>query len=236
MKRVRYTTLEDGRRAAQIDELPSGRLQFRPTSEGAAHMDGEMGRMPAAERFEPDMEAYVEAALRAATEPGEAAGALDFEALEEEFEATGRLSEESYALLESAGIPRWIVQRYIAGQMAAGEKLMTELHDIAGGEKRFQAAHAWAGAALPQEQRQAYAEALTAGPEQAKFAVQGVCAAYERAMGGAPRLTRGEAMAGGEGAFASAAEVAEAIRDPRYKKDPAYRAKIAARLARSKVF
>ncbi|MEM9725122.1 MAG: hypothetical protein AAF909_06650 [Pseudomonadota bacterium] len=52
----------------------------------------------------------------------------------------------------------------------------------------------------------------------------------------ARQLTRGEPAPGPEGVFPWAQDVSAAIRDPRHKKDPAYRAQVAARLAKSSIF
>lgn len=229
MQRIRFTS-EPGAGAVRVEDLPSGRIQFRPAEPRRAEPAD--WRQPIGE----DVSSYVEDGLRAATEAGEAAGALDFDTLEAEFEENGRLSEESYALLAAAGLPRRIVDRYIEGQKAASDRLMQEVYDIAGGEQRFRAAQIWAQSNLSAEELQAFDEAVNASPERARFAVHGLCAAHQHATGAPPQLTRGEALSRGEGAFSSAQDVANAIRDPRYKTDPAYRAQVAARLAKSRVF
>lgn len=228
MQRVRFSSRPDARGAVQVEDLPSGRIQFRPgESQQAAQLE-----LP----FKAGVEGYVEDSIRAATQMGEAAGALDIAALEAEFEDMGRLSDESYALLAAAGIPRNVVERYIEGQQAVSEKLVKEAHDIAGGEQRLRAAMVWAQNNLSAEELGAYQEAIEASPSRARFAIQGLCAAHQRATGMPPKLTRGEAGGGDHGAFTSAQSVADAIKDPRYKKDPAYRAQVAARLAKSRVF
>ena len=228
MQRIRFAPRPDARGAVQVEDLPSGRLQFRSADAAAA---------PQPEPPVVDgVEDYVADSLRAATEQGEAAGALDFKALEQEFEENGRLSEESFDLLEAAGVPRWVVERYIDGMAAIGDRLLKEAHDIAGGEQRFRAAQIWAESNLSGEELDAYHEAIQSTPARARFAIQGLCAAHQRATGAPPRLTRGDAGSISRGAFTSAQEVADAIRDPRYKKDAAYRAQIAARLAKSRVF
>ncbi|MEL6980026.1 MAG: hypothetical protein AAGM38_15275 [Pseudomonadota bacterium] len=252
-QRMRFQHNGGGRRAFTIEKAPSGRLQFRggapeagpAAAQPSAMTQGELPlRAPVArpveetpfEPFADDVAAYVQRNLAQAMAPGEAAASLDFDALEDEFEAFGQLSEESYALLQAAGIPRQIVDRYIEGQQAAADKLVKEAEEIAGGPQRLRAAQMWAETALPKAQLDAYQRSIEQGPEEAKFAVQALCAAHQRATGEAPRLTRGDAAAPSGGAFSSAAEVSEAIRDPRYKKDPAYRAQVAARLSKSKIF
>ena len=73
-------------------------------------------------------------------------------------------------------------------------------------------------------------------PEQARLALRGLHAAWTESAGRRPQLVGGRSATGEDGVFGSAQQVAEAIRDPRYKRDPAYRAEVQARLARSNVF
>ncbi|MEM9725119.1 MAG: hypothetical protein AAF909_06635 [Pseudomonadota bacterium] len=247
MPRMRFTSRPEGGPIARFEEEPSGRLQFRTPEEAAlAAADARRraaiarGETPRAPQQEPMLDEgvhdFVGDRIAQATEPGEAAGGLDVSALEAEYEALGRLSDESYSLLAGAGIPRRVVDAYIDGQIARGEQLTREAHDIAGGEQRFKAALAWGRDNLPPEQLRAYQEAVETSPDRARFAVQGLCAAHQKATGVAPQLTRGEPAPAPDGVFRSAQDVSAAIRDPRYKKDPAYRAQVAARLAKSSIF
>ena len=74
------------------------------------------------------------------------------------------------------------------------------------------------------------------GTESARLAAQGLHARYVAANGAEPALVTG-ATAGQSGdVFSSTAQLVEAMRDPRYAADPAYRATVEAKLARSSIF
>lgn len=165
------------------------------------------------------------------------AAALDFDDIEGEFEEFGALSEQTYQRLESAGVPRRIVDNYIDGQMALGEKLTAEIHALVGGPERYAAMLEWARTALSREELVAFDDAVNSSAQAARLAVQGLYAEFVREVGEAPRFVTGAARPGRAGSsFASTQELVEAIRDPKYKKDPAYRAEVEQRLARSSIF
>lgn len=166
----------------------------------------------------------------------EAARARDFTAFETEFCETGGLCVESYAQLEALGAPRWLVDRHIEGRIAVAEAARREILELIGGEERFDAMLAWARESLPMNELAAYEKAIKGGKEEAKLAVLGLAAAYDRAVGEAPKLIGGGAGPTTAGPFSNADELAQAIRDPRYRSDPTYRAEIVARLAQRRVF
>jgi hypothetical protein len=205
------------RPAAPFGQTP----QTAPSSAAAAVI-------PPAEAAAADLD------LDSPASPGE--GPLDFTAFEQEWREAGSLSETSYRRLADAGIPREIVDAYVAGQQAMGDALRAELLATIGGEEAFEAMADWAGRTLSPADLQAYDAALQGTPEQAKLALRGLHAAWVESTGRRPRLVGGRGGTGDDVAFSSAQQVAEAIRDPRYKRDPAYRAEIQARLARSNVF
>ena len=95
---------------------------------------------------------------------------------------------------------------------------------------------AWAAQTLSDEELEAFDMAVSGTPQQAKLAVKGLIQAYEAENGRPPSLAPSAMPGSGSSAFRSSAEVVEAMRDPRYKKDPAYRAQVEQRLARSNVF
>ncbi len=174
------------------------------------------------------------AAAELSLEPGQSG--LDFDAFEREWNEAGSLSDESYERLGQAGIPREIVDAYVAGQKAMGDALRKELLDSIGGEEGFAVMADWARRSLSPADIDAYEAALQGTPEQAKLALRGLQAAWSESTGRRPNLVGGQPSQGGEGSFLSAQQLAEAIRDPRYKRDPAYREDVQARLARSNVF
>jgi hypothetical protein len=67
-----------------------------------------------------------------------------------------------------------------------------------------------------------------------KMAVAGLKARYEQANGASSgRLIQGDVKGPSGGAFRSIAEIVEAMKDPRYAKDPAYRSDVEKRVALS---
>ncbi len=166
----------------------------------------------------------------------EQAPRLDFSVFEKEFCATGGICEESYARLEALGAPRWLVDRHIEGRVAVAEAARREILELIGGEERFEAIQQWARESLPVAELAAYEKAVKGGKEEAKLAVLGLATSYAKAVGDAPRLVGGGAGRGEGGPFANADALAQAIRDPRYRTDPDYRAEVVARLAQRSVF
>ena len=166
---------------------------------------------------------------------GAGARRCDFAACEREYHETGALSDETYRQLEEAGLPRMLVDRYIEGQQAVAQRLRQEMLDEIGGEAAFEALRGWAATSLPQEALAAYDRAMSAGPEEARLALRGMHAAYERAVGRPPQLVTGQPRAGGGERFASLQEVADAMADPRYKRDEAYRQAVIDKVGRSQL-
>lgn len=161
---------------------------------------------------------------------------LDWDEITGEFEDFGGLSEETYAELEGAGIPRDIVDQFIEGQVALGEQLAAEIYEMVGGQKRYQVMLQWAQTALPEDELVLIDDALNGRPEEVRMAVRGLYAAFVEATGDRPRLRGGVRGPRGGSSFGSTQELVDAIRDPRYKKDPGYRQDVEARLSRSNIF
>lgn len=172
------------------------------------------------------------------TPPAEAAGKLDLSVLEQEFATAGALSEDSYKLLETAGIPKDRVDAYIAGQLALAAAHDAEGFALAGGKEQYQAMGEWARVNLPPAEVQAFDDAVTSGDSaKMKQAILALKSQYAEAAGSMPQLNNGiPAGTGGESAFASRAEVTAAMRDPRYGRDPAYRAMVERRIGLMDVF
>ena len=155
-----------------------------------------------------------------------------------EFAEIGQLSDETFLGLEKAGIPREMVEAYIQGQEAVSAASATEIQNSIGGVDNYNAMGEWAGQNLSDGDLQAYNDIVEKGTvEQARVAVKGMYAQFAAAGGKAPTLSQG-ATSGVAGAkeFGSAASMVEAMQDPRYKSDPAYRKQIEKRLAVSNAF
>ena len=157
------------------------------------------------------------------------------EASKEFFENDGQLSEETYNALEKAGLPRDLVDSYAAGQQALLQSEEAQIQSVANGQ--YDAMAEWANENLPQEEIDAFDEAVTGGTvQQAKLAVQGLYARYQNATGSTPKLTQGNAVGASTMPFKSMQELARAQSDPRYRSgDKAYHEEIDRRLAVSNI-
>jgi len=155
-----------------------------------------------------------------------------------EFTEIGQLSDETFLGLEKAGIPREMVEAYIQGQEAVSTASATEIKDSIGGSGNYEAMAEWAGENLADGDLDAFNDIVERGTvEQARVAVKGMYAQFLGAGGKAPNLVQGATSgAAGAKAFGSAASMVEAMQDPRYKNDPAYREQIEKRIAVSNAF
>ena len=157
------------------------------------------------------------------------------EASKEFFENDGQLSEETYNTLEKAGLPRDLVDSYAAGQQALLSSEEGQIKSVAQGN--YEAMAEWANENLPQEEVEAFDEAVTGGTvSQAKLAVQGLYARYQNEVGAKPKLTQGAVSGASTMPFRSMQELARAQSDPRYKSgDKAYHEEIDRRLQVSNI-
>ena len=161
---------------------------------------------------------------------------LDLSTFTAEFNAKGELSAESYAKLAAAGFDKGIVDNYINGQRAVAAQYETAVTAEVGGSEKYSEIVTWAKVNLTDAEINAYNAAVSSGDlAQAKLAVLGLSAKFSKANGSEPRLVQGRTTSASEDVFESTAQLTESMRDPRYAKDPAYRAKVQAKLARSNV-
>jgi len=158
------------------------------------------------------------------------------EASQEFFANDGQLSEETYKKLEEVGLPRDLVDSYAAGQQALLQSEEAQIKGVAGDS--YDAMAEWANEHLPQEEIDAFDEAVTSGTiNQAKLAVQGLYARYQNATGATqPKLVQGAVSGSSTMPFKSMQELARAQSDPRYRSgDKAYHQEIDRRLAVSNI-
>ena len=161
---------------------------------------------------------------------------LDLSTFTTEFNSKGELSAESYAKLAAAGFDKGIVDNYINGQKAMMAQYETSVTAEVGGAEKYAEITAWAKTNLTDAEINAYNNAVSSGDmAQAKLAVLGLSAKFSKANGSEPRLVQGRTSSASGDVFESTAQLTEAMRDPRYAKDPAYRSKVQAKLARSNV-
>jgi hypothetical protein len=162
---------------------------------------------------------------------------LDFTEFSNEFSQKGELTTESYEKLEKAGIPRNLVDQYIAGQRAQAALYESEVKSVAGGDKGFSEMVDWAKSNLSPTEIAAYNAAIDSGnPDQAKLAVAGVYQKFSAARPSEPTLVQGKTSGAASGeAYESVAQLTKDMASPEYKSDPAFRARVQAKLARSSI-
>lgn len=156
----------------------------------------------------------------------------------EEFEQTGDLSDSSREAIAQRGIPREMVDRYVEGMQAQTAMEMMSIYNSVGGEDNYNNMIGWASENLSDADVETFNEIVMTGDTNAvMFAVNSVKSRWE-AAGGMPRPELLQGSTGYEGAseaFQSLAQVTEAMKDPRYKTDPAYRRAVENRLSQSRV-
>lgn len=180
--------------------------------------------------------ATTETPLEEARSAVDSAG-LDFNALSDEFLSNGTLSEDSYKALASKGFDRDLVDSYIEGQAAKADLFRAEVLLEVGGEQSYTDMVTWAAQNLSKAEIEAYDAQVDSGNlTAAKMAVAGLKARYEKANGDEPSLLNGDTGGSSAEVFRSTAELTAAMRDPRYKKDAAYRQDVERKLAKSSLF
>jgi hypothetical protein len=147
----------------------------------------------------------------AAEKAAEAAG-VDMDALETEFMAEGKLTDESYADLEAKGFSKDEVDDFIHARMAD-----------------------WASNNWTADELKEYNDAVDSYEMgRAKLAMKGLRADYEKANGRAPKLLDGDGSPPKGGTiYRSDAEMQRDMQDPRYREDPAFRDDVINKVERS---
>lgn len=150
----------------------------------------------------------------------------------DEFASKGSLTEASYAELAKMGFDKGVVDAYIAGQSALVEQRTQAGYAAVGGKESFDKMAAWASANLAPNELATFNAQVGQSLDVATLAVKGLQARFIAATGSNPTgLLSGSAnpVAPNSG-FASRAQVTEAMRNPKYESDPAYRASVMDRL------
>jgi len=209
--------------------------QFKTVEE----LEAAWAAMNAAKAPEPDA-GRAPATIDAAPDDGEDADALsraglDMDEFTEEFNASGALSEDSYARLQQAGFPKELVDVYVDGLKARVQSFEASVYAPVGGKPEYDALIQWAKTHVSDEHKRVFNEAIQSGDrDRAALAVQALIAL----RGGGGRLLTGK-TSGADTAiqpYPSQAQAVAAVRDPRYRNDPAFRAEHDARLAITPLF
>ena len=145
--------------------------------------------------------------------------------------------EKSYQDLAKQGLDKQLVDGYIEGQKALADNHTKAIQDVVGGKDRYGDLMDWASKNLTESEQSAFNNMVDGGSiDEAKLAVQGLMTkAGVTVNPNQPSLFEGTSDATPNDAYESVAQVTDAMNDPRYEKDPAYRKKVVDKLARSTV-
>lgn len=154
-----------------------------------------------------------------------------FQSFVSEYQTSGQLSEDSYASLQKLGVSRDLVDSYVEGRKSTAAAQEEMIYKEVGGKESYQEVVNWASQNMLADDIEQYNKIVQEGdPKKAAFAAKSLMARYRAENSRGPDRTiegkRGSADVG----FASKAEMVAAMQDPRYAKDPAYRAQVVRRI------
>ncbi len=157
---------------------------------------------------------------------------LNYDELQQEFNANGCLSEETIKTLEAQGISRNTIDKFIKDQQQLVTQQMNEIVEYIGGADTYESIRNWAIANLSDTEKADIDSEHN--PTRIKLLLDGLKARMEKDEGVLPQHISGEGGEVSDGLFESLAEMRAAIKDPRYKEDEKYREKVSKKITASK--
>ena len=179
--------------------------------------------------------------------PDEVAEGVDLitTASEEYYENEGAISEETMERFKEMSSSD-LVEAYMAirdrnpdidgGGYSADltDAEMNQVYNSAGGEVEYNNLTSWAAQNLDESKMDAFNDIIDRGNSTSiQIAVAGLRAEYEAQEGYEGRMLTGKAAKSSGDIFRSQAEVVQAMNDPKYDRDPAYRQDVYDKLERS---
>ena len=149
------------------------------------------------------------------------------------------MQDASYAALAAKGVNKEAVDQYFAGIKAQADTANTAYETAliaatVGTPEKYQELATWAGKALTHSEQDVFNASVNSGDQaRAAFAIAGLQARHAAANPAEPQLLNQGVPSGGTAAYESWQQVKEDMKTESYKKDPAFRAKVASRLAAS---
>ena len=162
-------------------------------------------------------------------------------ASEEFYSNDGQVSAETLEELSKLDSNE-LISAYISmqGQQRQGNDITdaqaSEIRNFAGGDEAYGQLTQWAANNMDESFVQAYDNIVESGDvRQIQLAVAGLKAEYEKQNGFEGQMLTGKAAQPNVDVFRSQQEVVQAMSDPRYDRDPAYRQDVFAKLERSNI-
>ena len=166
------------------------------------------------------------------------------EASEEYYANEGQISEETLEKFDGMSA-RDLVEAYRAIQENTDpsdsypdltDSEMSTVYNSVGGEEEYGKLTSWAADNMDDSALDAFNSIIDQGnPTAIQIAVAGMKAEYDNQEGYEGRMLTGKAAQNSRDGFRSQAEVVQAMSDPRYDRDPAYRQDLYDKLERSNV-
>lgn len=168
---------------------------------------------------------------------------IDFSEMNTRWQQSGELTADDYTALEGAGFTKDMVDAYLSGlqyraaqDSALSVQQITEIKSQCGGEKGYSDMMEWAASNLSQDEVDGFNEIVNGKSMAAtRMAVAGLYARFTAVEGREPKLLGGRSPRDSGDKFESTAQLVEAMKDPRYASDPAYRKKVETKLSRSSI-
>jgi hypothetical protein len=161
-------------------------------------------------------------------------GTPEEEASEEPVNETEDSEETEEVEQETEEVEQETEEKEEESQISMSEEDIKYLKDAVGGEEAYTELVSWASDNLSEQEVDAYDHVMGLdNPYAAFFAVKALNMAYQNANGYEGQMLTGKAAANTNNQFRSQAEVIEAMSDPRYDNDPAYRNDVFDKLDRS---
>ena len=157
------------------------------------------------------------------------------------YKNNGQISQEMHDQLTGAGIAKEAVDAYLAGRaqdMGMNSQIaQTDINSIyqsVGGEQKYRNLMNWASQNLSQDSINSFDNLVNTGDANSiQLAVNGLVAQYQNDNGYEGRMLTGKAAKTNTDVYQSQAQLVEAMADPRYDRDPAYREAVREKLDRS---
>ena len=163
------------------------------------------------------------------------------EILQSEYEKGDGFSESTYEALAKVGYSKTFVDSYVRGQDALAERFVNSIYSFAGGKKEFERTASFLGT-HNKDLAEAFNDAVTRTDVKAIKAIINTAKAQMTSMFGSKPsrdvTLRAKPVVSSQKSvvepFASSADMVKAMSDPKYQRDPSYRAEVEKRVGASR--
>ena len=155
-----------------------------------------------------------------------------------------KLSKETFEKLSKMNpvdVAKMAMQQRSQAQQVPQDREFTEsdvqqIQGLVGGQENYNNMMGWAADNVPEQEVNLFDAVMDKGdPLAAYFAVQAMALRYQDGVGREGQMVRGKAPKTSADVFNSQPELIQAMEDPRYNDDPAYREAILQKLDRSNI-